>query len=63
MDNVPDNDETRPAWVEDAEDSGAGSLILVKRTNGTTAGFRVPRTSLVEDAERESREEVQAATR
>ena len=44
----------RPDWVKDAQNaSSSGSLVVVTRSDGTTAGFHMSRTSLVEQASRD----------
>ena len=46
---------SRPAWVRDVERTAAGTLLVVERTDGTLAGYRVPSRSLRELAEQERR--------
>lgn len=41
----------RPSWVKDAAASTSGSLVIVARTDGSEAGFRMSKTSLVEQAD------------
>jgi hypothetical protein len=40
----------RPRWITDAERVPSGSLVVVSRTDGTSAGFRLPKSSLREKA-------------
>jgi hypothetical protein len=36
----------RPDWVVDYERTSEGSLVVVRRTDGSLAGFRMPSRSL-----------------
>ena len=36
----------RPTWITDAERVPSGSLVVVSRTDGSSAGFRLPKSSL-----------------
>lgn len=40
----------RPTWITDAERVPSGSLVVVSRTDGSSAGFRLPKSSLREKA-------------
>lgn len=52
----------RPSWVTDAQRVSSGSLLVISRTDGTTAGFRVPKSSLREQAKSGGRSEEMAIT-
>jgi hypothetical protein len=45
----------QPKWVNGVENRGSVSLISVKRRNGSNAGYRVPRKSLLDEAAEEKR--------
>lgn len=54
----------RPAWVKDAHNaaSSSGSLVVVSRSDGSTAGFHMSKTSLVEQASRDRLEMASTST-
>lgn len=54
VDTVPKKKAVRPSWVKDAESGSSGSsLVVVNRTDGSVAGFRLSKVSLVSAAGRE----------
>jgi hypothetical protein len=54
VDTVPKKKAVRPSWVKDAESGSSGSsLVVVNRTDGSVAGFRLSKVALVSAAERE----------
>ena len=52
----------RPIWITDAERVPSGSLVVVSRTDGTSAGFRLPKSSFRDRAAAKDKGAVAAAT-
>jgi len=51
----------RPVWVTDTERVASGSLVVVSRPDGTSAGFLLPTTSLRDRDEASESTEMVAA--